>query len=237
MTFSLDLYALKYGESYYPSRFIFSKENIDNKSNLFYWIFYLIKYKDKIILVDTGFDDDNLIKIYEITYISPLKLLNELNIKPADVTDIIITHSHFDHIGNVDKFYNANIYIQQDELKWALNELKNPKIKYFLNKNKKIITFDDSYTLFNKFKITKIGGHTRGSCVVEFGDNEKFYIIIGDEAYLFDNIKKQIPVGTFYNKNNNINFLKSLINTNKIYLTFHEPLIFNNSQEIKKITE
>src|SRR6202167_2125825 len=51
---------------------------------------------------------------------SPRQVLGEIGIQPQDVSNIFITHCHFDHMGNIDDFPNARFYIQERELsKWV----------------------------------------------------------------------------------------------------------------------
>ncbi|MEE9525351.1 MAG: MBL fold metallo-hydrolase [Candidatus Woesearchaeota archaeon] len=208
---NLELYAVKYGDSSYDSDNIYYEDELEEDLP-FAWMFYVIKYNEKIILIDTGFSDQELIEKYDIDYKDPLELLKKLNIEPSQVTDVIITHSHFDHIGNVDKFPDSKIYIQKDEL-------EKFKSREILKDN--IITFDDVYWLYSIIKIEKIGGHTIGSSVVSFKDN----ILTGDECYLLDNCKGK-PIGTYYDIEKNKEFIEKLRTSNKKILTFHDPLIF-----------
>lgn len=231
----IELYSIKYGDSLFPTSEIYYNDKL-NKEVSFSWLFYLIKYNGHMILIDTGFNDEKYIEMFKINFKSPLTLLEELNIEPENITDIIITHSHFDHIGNIDKFPNARIYIQKDEFENFKKDNTNENLNNFINENNKIIAFNDSYVLFDIFKITKIGGHSIGSSAVSFNYLKKDYFITGDECYLYYNYINQKPVGAYYNIKNNISFLKDLQGDNKIILTFHEPLIHMNSNRIKKIT-
>lgn len=42
--------------------------------------------------------------------------LDEIGVDPADVTDILLTHVHFDHCDNVDMFLNVTVHVYEDEL-------------------------------------------------------------------------------------------------------------------------
>ena len=46
-------------------------------------------------------------------WISPLRMLAELGVTPEAVTDIVISHAHFDHMGSIGKFPQARIWIQK----------------------------------------------------------------------------------------------------------------------------
>ena len=83
--------------------------------------FVLLQRDGRNALVDTGFmrDANDLGfsgKFGVPTWISPLRLLSELNVRPEDVSDIFITHAHFDHMGSIAEFPKAHLYIQKTEL-------------------------------------------------------------------------------------------------------------------------
>jgi glyoxylase-like metal-dependent hydrolase (beta-lactamase superfamily II) len=81
--------------------------------------FVLARRGDRNVLIDTGFmqDDHSFSQKFGIPYwISPLRLLGELGIAPSAITDIFVTHAHFDHMGSIGEFPNAQIYIQKSEL-------------------------------------------------------------------------------------------------------------------------
>ena len=49
-------------------------------------------------------------------WISPLRMLEELGVAADDVTDIVLSHAHFDHMGSIAEFPKARLYIQKREL-------------------------------------------------------------------------------------------------------------------------
>ena len=53
-------------------------------------------------------------------FIDPVKILKDNNITPESITDIIITHAHFDHIENIHRFPNARIIISLEEYNFFL---------------------------------------------------------------------------------------------------------------------
>src|SRR5271154_120528 len=76
---------------------------------------------DRNVLVDTGFMQDDhrsgFARKFGIpTWISPIRMLREMNVASEAITDIVITHAHFDHMGSIAEFPNAQIYIQKSEL-------------------------------------------------------------------------------------------------------------------------
>ena len=83
--------------------------------------FILAQRDGRNVLVDTGFMQDHGSSTFSRkfgipTWISPVRMLSEMNLAPEAITDIVLTHAHFDHMGSIAEFPNAHIYIQKSEL-------------------------------------------------------------------------------------------------------------------------
>ena len=83
--------------------------------------FILAQREGRNLLIDTGFMQEDSCngftrKFGIPTWISPLRLLAEMGLKAEDITDIVVTHAHFDHMGSIAEFPTAHIYIQKSEL-------------------------------------------------------------------------------------------------------------------------
>lgn len=83
--------------------------------------FILAQRGDRNVLIDTGFMQDEhssgFSRKFGIpSWISPVRMLSELGLAPEAITDIIVTHAHFDHMGSIGQFPRAQILIQKSEL-------------------------------------------------------------------------------------------------------------------------
>jgi glyoxylase-like metal-dependent hydrolase (beta-lactamase superfamily II) len=83
--------------------------------------FILAQRDNRNVLVDTGFMQEEhgsgFSRKFGIpTWISPVRMLAEMNLSAEAITDIVLTHAHFDHMGSIAEFPNAHIYIQKSEL-------------------------------------------------------------------------------------------------------------------------
>ena len=83
--------------------------------------FILAQQGGRNVLVDTGFMQDEhgsrFSRKFSIpTWISPVRMLSQMSIRPETITDIFVTHAHFDHMGSIAEFPNAHIHIQKSEL-------------------------------------------------------------------------------------------------------------------------
>ena len=192
----LRLIAMKYCESETTeaSAFFGGSEEIKIPTS---FMFYLIISGERKILVDVGCEDMCGWPAYH--YIKPVDLLRKYGVQPEDITDVILTHSHFDHAGPIDYYANAEFYIQTQEYVETDGDQK------FAGKT--VHLFEDEYLLCGRFLIKRIGGHSNNSCVVFFENNSVPYVLAGDEIYNQNNIDKQIPMGNAVNIVRNRDFI------------------------------
>ena len=192
----IDIIPIDYGKSVLPESMIF-QNGAGNKFRPIIFRIYLIKTENRLILVDAGCE--TMPGFVMTDFIGTVKALNNIGISPDRITDLIITHAHHDHIECAKYFKNAVIYIQKDEYEAG---------KGYLAENLNIRTFDEEMQICDGIKAVKIGGHSKGSSIVEITDADKKYIIAGDECYMRDCLAKQIPTGVSYNPEKSRAFIK-----------------------------
>ncbi len=89
----------------------------------------ILQGEDHIIMLDVGYDYDkygkDLADQSGVTdWQSPEVVLGKIGLHPRDVDTVILTHAHFDHMGNLRSFPNAHFFLQKKELLdwvWALS--------------------------------------------------------------------------------------------------------------------
>lgn len=186
----LEIIPVEYGDSVLPESMIF-QNGAEDKFRPIVFMVYLIKAENKMILVDAGcvtmpgFDMHN--------FIGPVKALENMGVSAEDITDVIITHAHHDHIECVSEFKNAKIHIQEDEYEDG---------KHYFKDGMNVNLFENEAYVLPNVKAVKIGGHSKGSCVVEITDNDKnndkISVIAGDECYSYACLNERIPTGSSY---------------------------------------
>jgi glyoxylase-like metal-dependent hydrolase (beta-lactamase superfamily II) len=83
-------------------------------------VWFLKGANGKNILVDTGWIDST--KMAGLNFVRPDLLLQRININPSDITDIILTHPHFDHIEGINLFPKAKVWMQKDDFDYFVGE-------------------------------------------------------------------------------------------------------------------
>ena len=164
---------------------LWTKTNPADENNMCSWSMrcLLIEDGDRLILIDNGIGDKQDAKFYSHYYLhgdfSLEKSLKEKGFSTDDVTDMFLTHLHFDHCGggiryNKDKtgfesvFKNATYWSNQEHWKWATEPNKRERAS-FLKENiipmhelgqLKFIENENSKILGDNFSLSYMRGHT-----------------------------------------------------------------------------
>lgn len=160
----------------------------------------LLENGTRKILIDTGFGnkwDEKSKQIYCMNNIEnqvESALLGK-NINPDEITDVILTHFHFDHAGGSTKyldnkiipvFQNAKYHIQRKNFEWAMNPSDRDKGSYLkeniqpLN-NEGVLNFYDGNSFFDdEIELIVINGHTFSQQLVKISDPVNTLLYCGD---------------------------------------------------------
>lgn len=115
-----NVYAMRYGSA--PRRrvhenFMF-RDLHDGPMPMDFFI-WILRNRHRTVIVDTGFSHRAAGERHYPIDIDPVEALDRLGIPAAGVEDVIITHLHFDHAGNIGKFPKAQFHVQDAEVEYA----------------------------------------------------------------------------------------------------------------------
>jgi glyoxylase-like metal-dependent hydrolase (beta-lactamase superfamily II) len=82
------------------------------------YFFWVARNTERTILIDCGFNDLSGQRRGRTMLCPPVAALRQLGIEPADVSQLILTHAHYDHIGNVDSFPAAELVMSAREFEF-----------------------------------------------------------------------------------------------------------------------
>jgi glyoxylase-like metal-dependent hydrolase (beta-lactamase superfamily II) len=161
----------------------------------------LLQSEGKRILIDTGIgykSGEKFADIFAIDY-SEFDLnssLKNLGIQHDEITDVILTHLHFDHTGGatridnngqtVPTFPNAKYYVQRNQLEWAKNPLEKDRASFLkenfqpLEEAGQLIILEEARELFPGIELILVDGHTRAQQLVLIRGEERNLLFAGD---------------------------------------------------------
>lgn len=201
---------IEYGKSVLPESLVFSGGKEDKEYAIVFKI-YLVYAFEKVILIDAGCE--TMPGFIMRDFIGTVKALHNINVSPEEITDVIVTHAHHDHIECVGYFKNALIHIQKDEYDCG---------KEYIPDGFSVNVFDDEFAICENVKVLKIGGHSKGSCIVEIYDKDKCFVVVGDECYSHKCISEQIPTGNSVCMENSVRFIEKYSDSRYNLLFCHD---------------
>jgi glyoxylase-like metal-dependent hydrolase (beta-lactamase superfamily II) len=115
------------------------------------------------------------------------KQLKAHGVAPEDVTDVILTHAHWDHSVNYTLFPNADVWIGRVEMDWATSTPVgfNPLPELYvadLAKHPKLHLLEDGEEFLNGFTAHLCAGHTPGCLSFTLANGETDVVFTGDSA-------------------------------------------------------
>ena len=177
---------------------------------------WLIEGASRVILIDTGVGDvDEVDRLH--TRHGSIRWIVERNegqdlveglakhgVRPADVELVVLSHLHFDHVGNNELFPNARFVVQRDELPQALAPPKfclfyYPEYRYkMITVLDRVDVIDGDVDIDPGVRLIKIGGHTPG-CQATLVDTAAGVVCLTSDAmYNYRNIELDWPVGSYW---------------------------------------
>jgi glyoxylase-like metal-dependent hydrolase (beta-lactamase superfamily II) len=169
------------------------------------YYFWVIRNAQHTVVVDTTFPMSTAVRRQRQMYRSPAEALALLDIDPATVRDVIITHLHWDHAGSTDLFPNARFYVQDEELRFCTGssmrhhyvrktyELDDVLSAVKLLYGERLVLHRGTAEIVPGVTVHQVGGHTPGSQVVRVPTRRGHVVLASDSAHLWANIRGRRP--------------------------------------------
>lgn len=229
---------------------IWNKLNPADENNLCNWAMrcLLIEDEDKLILIDNGIGDKQDAKFFSHYYLNGDDTLDKSLAKHGfskdDITDVFLTHLHFDHCGGsitregdklIPAFKNAVYWSNERHWKWATEPNDREKAS-FLKENilpiqesgqLKFVSTEDRTQLFNNISIRYVNGHTDAMMLPQINYNGKTVVFMADLLPAAAHIP--IPYVMAYDMfplttlNEKKSFLKEAVENDFILFFEHDP--------------
>ncbi|CAN5128845.1 MBL fold metallo-hydrolase [soil metagenome] len=229
---------------------IWHKLNPADDNNMCNWAMrcLLIEDGNKLILIDNGLGNKQDAKFFAHYYLHGNDTLNKSLVKHGfakdDITDVILTHLHFDHCGgSIDKidnklvpaFKNAIYWSNERHWEWATKPNARERAS-FLKENilpiqesgqLKFVPDKEGYQLFDNMRIRYVNGHTEAMMLPQINYNGKTIVFMADLLPATFHIPlpyvmayDMFPLTTLNEKRS---FLNEALDNNYILFFEHDP--------------
>lgn len=207
-----DIYALRYATS--PQRrrqenFI-AHDPHDELMPMDYFV-WLIRHDDRVVLVDTGFNEAAALARGRTFLRCPIAALSVMGLQASQIQDVVLTHLHYDHAGNIDLLPNATFHVQEKELHYAcgrymchhvlrhaydVEDVVDLVRRVYLDRVK---FHDERSTLAPGIELCRIGGHTQGLQSVRVHTKRGWVVLASDASHYYENMMRASPFPIVFN--------------------------------------
>ncbi len=204
---------------------------------------WLVRGNGRYILVDSGFYHDRFFRDWHVNdFIKPSEALKTLGVRPEDITDVIITHVHWDHADGMDLFPNARIWIQKDELQYYAGEAWQSKDTHGGIDPDDVLTLvklntqgrvgmvpGDAQEIIPGITCYTGGRHTYASQYVGVSTSAGIVVLASDNMYLYENLEKHVPIAATLDAVSNLaaqDRMKQLAASPGLIIPGHDPAVF-----------
>lgn len=173
-------------------------------------VIWLIRGNNRNILFDSGYYREKWHERFNITeFMRPDSAVKLAGLMAGDITDVIISHAHWDHLGGIDLFPNATVWIQKAEFEYYAGEawqeggrhggIDPDDLMSLVRRNTegKLRLIDgDNVEILPGIRVYTGARHTFASQYIRI-DTDPPYILASDNCYLYRNLETSSPVATF----------------------------------------
>ncbi len=174
-------------------------------------VIWLIRGGGRNILFDSGFHREKWLKEFPsfADYVRPDEAVKLAGVAPEDVTDVVISHAHWDHMGGIDLFPKATVWIQKQEFFYYTRDAWKPgghhggidpedvKALEKIQKDGRLHLVDgDDLEIISGIRAYTGARHTYASQYIRIA-GEKPFVLASDNCYLYRNLTEHKASATF----------------------------------------
>jgi glyoxylase-like metal-dependent hydrolase (beta-lactamase superfamily II) len=202
---------------------------------------WLVRGGGRNVLVDAGFYRDKFMERWKpAEYVRPSDAVARAGVAPGDITDIIISHVHWDHADGADLFPNARVWIQKDEydhhvaadggVRDRMIDVDVARMFATLKSRGRLHEIaGDSTEIIPGITVFTGGKHTYQSQYASVRTAAGTVVIASDNLYLYENLDRRRPIAQTLDSLSNLRAherMTRLASTRRLIVPGHDPAVF-----------
>jgi glyoxylase-like metal-dependent hydrolase (beta-lactamase superfamily II) len=205
-------------------------------------MFWLLEGSDRrCVLVDAGFYRQKFIDSWKpADYRLPSEALRSFGVPADSVTDVIVSHIHWDHLDGADLFHNARIWIQREEyahyvgndgapLDAAIDTVDAAMLAQLSRAGRVRLVEGDAREILPGLTAYTGGKHTFASQYVGVRTSGGTVVVASDNCYLYENLDRHRPIAQTLDSTSNLaaqDRMKRIASTRRLIVPGHDPAVF-----------
>jgi glyoxylase-like metal-dependent hydrolase (beta-lactamase superfamily II) len=163
---------------------------------------------DRAVVIDAGFTADVALRRKRDFLRCPVEALKLVGVDPDRVEDVVLTHLHYDHVGNIDRFPVARFHLQEPELQFATGRYMHyPRLSHSfevedvcsvvrLNYKGRVLFYNGVAEVAPGITGHLVGGHSAGLQFVRVHTQRGWVVLASDASHFYENMTGGRPFPT-----------------------------------------
>ncbi|MDN5894117.1 MAG: N-acyl homoserine lactonase family protein [Nocardioides sp.] len=173
------------------------------------YFFWAITEDSSITVVDTGISPEAAAQRGIAVRADPREDLRRVGLDPDAVTTVVLTHYHYDHIGSIGLFPDAEIVLDEAEHRFWTGEGRRRTLfsaSTDIRALDEIVRANDDHrvrlmgvegTVSAGIRTTRVPGHTPGQSIVTVDTDAGAVVLASDAAHLYEELERDRPFAIF----------------------------------------
>ncbi|MGH3390643.1 MAG: N-acyl homoserine lactonase family protein [Actinomadura sp.] len=205
---SYEVFAVRYGTrvgskaEIYLNHHIYGEPDAPLGMDYFVWV---ARNAERTVVIDTGFGPLGGARRRRTTLLEPVSALARLGVDAATVPQVIVTHAHYDHIGNLARFPAAEVLIARREFEfwtgpysrrrqfaWSAEESETAHLAEIQREGRATLV-DSAHTVAPGIEMIPVGGHTPGQAIVLVDTAGGQAVLASDAVHYYEELELDRP--------------------------------------------
>jgi glyoxylase-like metal-dependent hydrolase (beta-lactamase superfamily II) len=240
-----EVYAVRYATlANFPVSSLIAGADRARRLDIAMMIWVLKGIDGRVAIVDSGFHRDQYFKQFTVKdFVKPSEAIAPLGLAPDQVTDIFLSHMHWDHAGGIDLFPAARVWIQKEEYDYYTSDAWQARTTHggidaddvleIVKRNiagKVSFVRGDDDTILSGITFGIGGKHTWQSQFVAVQTRAHTVVLASDNMYLYENLDTHTAISQTLDAVSNLRTqdrMKSLASTPALLIPGHDPAVFD----------
>jgi len=235
------VYAIRYATiPSFPVRALIAGADSTRELDIAMMFWVLKGPENRCVLVDAGFYRQKFIDSWKPAgFVRPSEALQRVGVPPDSVTDVIVSHVHWDHLDGADLFPNARIWIQREEYEYyvrddgtpahaAIDSVDAQMLAQLHAAGRVQLVPGDGREVLPGVTVYTGGKHTFASQYVGVRTLAGTVVLASDNVYLYENLERHAPIAQTLDSQANLaaqDRMKRIATDERLIIPGHDPAV------------
>jgi glyoxylase-like metal-dependent hydrolase (beta-lactamase superfamily II) len=195
------------GETYLNYR-LYGEADGPLPMDYFVWV---VRNAERTVVVDTGYSVPVGVRRGRQVLVEPTAALAQVGVDAATAGHVVVTHAHYDHIGNLDRFPAAEVLLSRREYEFWNGpygsrlqfahavEASELQVLRDVNDEDRLTLVGERHRMAPGIELLEVGGHTPGQTIVLVDVDGGQVVLASDAVHYYEEYERQRPFSTVAN--------------------------------------